>query len=192
MANGLMLALPKGKKSLRADPPGDEDLGPPPPPPADSSPHGQMMGSLGNGLASASARQDKTAQSMDLVGKARELMDGLMALGDSVTKDDIIEAAGHMVGTGSPPVAIASLMATCPPDPSGQALAGWVQAQDQNLRQKEALAQQAHAIAGHQLAAASMGHIVGHSIGQRLQTNSQALGGGPSPAPNAPSTPVEQ
>ncbi len=68
--------------------------------------------------------------------KVRTEMDQLVKLGDMVEPDDVVKAAGRLVGHGLGAEAIAEIVASMPPN-GGQPLAAWVQAQDLRFTQME-------------------------------------------------------
>lgn len=99
-----------------------------------------------------------------MLAKVREQMDKLTALADTVTQDDVVEAAGKLVGAGLGSVAVAGILASMPED--GEALQGWVRQQDQQIVQREAQAVRALQLTRHQLGVTAMKSIIGHSAEQ--------------------------
>ena len=106
-----------------------------------SLPPGMMEGLQGE-YKSALAQFDKAKKSFMTVTKVATEVEKLVDMGDSVTLDDVVSAAGKMVGFGLTATAIASLLAGAgggPPVPQkeGQALASWCKTQAEQLEQRK-------------------------------------------------------
>ena len=129
--------------------------------------------------------------------RVRGEMDGLVKLGDMVDPDDVVKAAGRLVGHGLGAESIAEIMATMPPN-GGQPLAAWVQQQDQRFGvMEQQLAgmkdgiQHQLLVAGVRVLAAE--HIIGPQGPQPSKAPSNGLAPEASPGPsNALNSPLPQ
>jgi hypothetical protein len=90
----------------------------------------------------------------------RREMDGLTKLGDTVTPEDVISAAGRVVGHGVDAKGMATILADMPPM-GGQGLAGWLMMHDQAITQQEAHAETLQAILQHRMGQAALRAIAG-------------------------------
>src|SRR5215469_12402864 len=84
----------------------------------------------------AKAIYGKTVSARNMLDHIRTELDRLTNLADTVTPQDVIGAAGRLVGHGIPAKEMATLLADMPTN-AGQGLAAWVQMHDQNARQQE-------------------------------------------------------
>ncbi len=155
----------------------DQSAGP------DDSSHNEMMSGLGASFDAASMQHKKMVQATKLATLTRKTLDKLVAMGESVSPDDVIDAAGDIVGAGGDAKNMASMLADMPSS-SGVGLAGWLQQKDLAFKQMEAQAKQSQAVADHQLATASLAHLLGHSVSPQAQSPSVSAPP-PSATPNA-------
>ena len=123
----------------------------------------------------------KTKKSQNFATVARKAMDKLLVMGEAVEPDDVIETASDLVARGLDPRQLAALLASMPPT-GGEALAQWVEQQDQQLRQQEALATKAHEATRHQLAVQAL-HVMGTA-------SMEAAGAGASAGPPPQGNPL--
>lgn len=127
--------------------------------------------STGANNASASARYAKLKEAEGRVSIARESMDRLAELRDTVTQDDVVKAAGRLVSAGAGAAEIAGMLAEMPPD--GDALAGWIAQKDLKLRELEGQLEAAKDAARYKLGVSALQHIVAtqanHQFGQQGQ-----------------------
>jgi len=139
------------------------------------------------------AQFDKLDSSRQTLERVRAQLDQLAKLGDSVTAEDIIKAGGGLVAAGLTPKAVAGLMATLPPG-GGQALAGWVDQQEQQLVMQEQQNKQMHQLAAHQMGASAIHALASHAHeaqGAKAQAPApQAATAKPGPGPSAPANPL--
>lgn len=119
------------------------------------------------------AQFDKMTDAKGMFDKVRKEMDDLVKLGDTVVPDDVIKAAGRLVGHGLGNAAMAEILATMPRQ-GGQPLAQWVMQQDQDVRVKEAHLAFAKNQAGHHLAVAGLRMLAADHL-----RNGPPEGGGP-------------
>lgn len=105
---------------------------------------------------------DKLGQVRERLDKTREVMDSLVKLGDTVTTDDVMKATASLVTAGVDPIGLAKTLSTMPPA-GGEALAGWLQQQDQAIAQKEAALGQMHEAARHDLGVKAMRTLMMHA-----------------------------
>ena len=120
----------------------------------------------------AKAHYAKTTAADSMLNSVRAELDKLTSLGDTVTSEDVIQAAGRLVAAGLTPMAMAGLLADMPE--GGQALANWVAVHDQDVTQREAQLAPVHALVRHQVGVTGL-----HSLMQQMQTGP----GGPGAAP---------
>lgn len=156
--------LSPGFAGLPAASPKDQSAQPPMamPAPGPSS----MMQHFSGKHDAARARFDKVKEAQGQVEATREELDKLVALGDTVTMDDLVEAAAGMVAAGIPAVEVASILAEAP---EGAALQGWVAEQDQKAKEREGQVKQALTGAGQQLAVSGLTHVIAHSAQAHAQ-----------------------
>ena len=111
--------------------------GPQPDTPPPQSEHHDM---LSQGLKQAKAQYDSVAKVHGLAMEFRTELDGLVAKGEAVTDDDVLDSMARLVGHGADPKqlgAIISGQGGQPMPAGGQGLAGWLQAQEQKFAQME-------------------------------------------------------
>ncbi len=134
----------------------------------------------------AQAQHGKLSESAGRLGAVRRELDELMKMGPNVTPEDVIKGAGALVGAGMSPQSLAQLLSSMPTN-GGEALAAWVEQQDQQVRGMEQQSQaQVKASAIHRGIAAmtklNMDHVRG-----KVQARSQAAAApmAQAPVPNA-------
>ena len=127
-------------------------------PPTAASP---MMQHFGSAQDVAAARYAKMKEATAKLAATRKELDGLTALGDTVSQEDVIKAASGMVAAGIGAPAVAGILADMPE--GGAALQGWIAEHDAAVRQREAQAQQALTITRHEMGVAALRHIIAHS-----------------------------
>lgn len=119
-----------------------------------------MMKAFGGVMEQAQAQYSKLAETATRLGVVRQEMDKLVAMGDQVTQENVVSAAGLLVAHGIGAVPMATLLADMPK--SGEALQDWLRQQDQIIHQNEQKIQMPLAQARHQLAMAGLHNLVGH------------------------------
>jgi hypothetical protein len=126
-----------------------------------------------------------------LLVKTRQELDALVAKGDSVTPEDVIEGAGALVGAGADVHGISGMLASMPQG-GGQALVGWLKQQDQFVQQKEAQIEQTIDLSRHRLGVSAMHQLLGHHLADQASSPRPLSGGAPSiaSASEAPSNPM--
>lgn len=97
------------------------------------------------------------------LGKVRSQLEDLASLGDMVTQDDVVKAAGSLVAHGLGPMAMAGMLVDMPPD--GQALQGWVGQHLKGLEQREAQLEQAKTQVRYQLGQSALHLLTAHHVG---------------------------
>jgi hypothetical protein len=133
-----------------------------------------MMQAFGGELTRANAQYDKLAESRQRLDVVREQLDKLTALGDTVSSEDVVDAAAEMVAHGLGALPMATLLADMPA--GGQALQSWLQQQDQQVRQREAALARPLKLAQHQLAVAGLHNLTGHMAEAHNAAQAQAQG----------------
>lgn len=141
------------------------------------SSHGKIADFISQAHSAASAQVQKLTEARSLADAIRSAMDGVVALGDNVTPEDVIKGAGSIVGKGGDPMQLASLLADMPQ--GGQALAAWVQQHDQVLGQQEKAIDQKLAVARHGAGTAALHLLAMNHIASKFGTPAAQA-----PAPN--------
>lgn len=137
------------------------------PKPAPNPLHEQLGGAHDDARTKFDELKDVDAQ----LKRGRTILDDLIAKGDTVSVDDVVKAAGKMVGAGFEPKGMAGLLATLPPEapagtqgPANLALQAWVQQRADALTALEAKAAQSLNAAAHEMGVHALRAIAGHSI----------------------------
>lgn len=100
------------------------------------------------------------------VSRVQDALNELTKLGDMVSQEDVVRAAGELVASGLDTKAMAAMLAEMPPD--GEALQAWLLAKDAQLK---AISQQLNAALEAKrfdLGAAAMKQLVAQGARQRL------------------------
>ena len=135
---------------------------------------------------------DKVDETKQQLTRVRGELDKLMNLGDMVSEDDVIGAAGRLVGHGLGAEAMAELLATMPMQ-GGQALAGWIATQDAQLKQHEFMVHHTQQGLRHELGQSAMrvlaaAQLHGGGEAQPIQSGAEALDVQQAPNPLAMGT----
>lgn len=145
----------------------------------------------------------KLVQADRMLGVMRDEMDKLALMADTVTPEDVIAAAGRVVGHGVPARELASLLADMPSQ-AGQGLSAWVAQQDQALTLQESHVAQMRQIAAYRMGVsnmrvAAMDDVINRGKRAAMSMGSLAPGGqggqggqGPSPDDAGGGTPQMQ
>lgn len=128
-------------------------------------------------LAKMHAQFSKSGEAMEVLHKTKAEMDKLVNLGDSVTEDDVMRAAGSFVSFGADPHKVATMLADTPQ--AGPQLAQWVAKQDSGLKATMAKTLMQREKLRKGLLGASAAHVA-KSIAERAST------GMPMQVPQAP------
>lgn len=126
--------------------------------------------------AQTSAQYQKLKKSDSTLKQVRDQLEKLTLMGDAVTQDDVVDAAGHLVGHGLGAMPMAELLASMPPD--GQALQSWVAQHMQGLVGREQQLNQAKTAMQHKLGTSALHLLTAHHVGL-----GQANGPQPQPQP---------
>lgn len=111
---------------------------------------------------------EKTVTARNQLDHIRTELDKLTNLADTVTPEDVIGAAGRLVGHGIPARELATILADMPTN-AGQGLATWVQMHDQNARRQEAEVTRVRDIARHNLGVAAFRELAGEHVTNRAR-----------------------
>lgn len=135
----------------------------------------------------ARATYDKVKDSRRMLDHIRVELDKLADMADTVTPQDVIGAAGRLVGHGVPAREMAVLLSDMPQG-AGQGLASWIQAHDMLARQQEAEVDRVANISRHRLGVTALKdlageHALGRMRGQQVSTPQAAGQLGPQPRP---------
>src|SRR5271167_2300274 len=104
--------------------------------PATGSTGSSMLDSLEANHNQMAAQASKAKEAARMSKLAVAEFDKLTQLGDTVSPDDVIQAASKMVASGGDPAALAGSLADMPAN-GGAALAAWVQQRDAMGRQQD-------------------------------------------------------
>jgi hypothetical protein len=126
-----------------------------------------MFGDVHQNLNQSVAAYRTGQRAQQVLDHLREELDGLMDMGDVVGPDDIIGAAGRLVGKGIGAQQLATLLATMP-TVGGQGLASWVRMHDLTIRQAEASLAQHNKIAQHNMGVAGMRSLAANAAEDRI------------------------
>lgn len=126
------------------------------------------------------SKYDKLAEAKGLLEKVKKELLPLAKMGDTVSQDDVIHAAGKLVGHGLGAGAVAGILADMPQD--GQPLAAWVAQHLMGIQQREQ--QLAPILTGtqHELGVHALQLLAAHSIHGGPAVPPQEAQAAPSPA----------
>jgi hypothetical protein len=149
-------------------------------------------------LSQAQGRYDAMKKAATQLARTRKGLDALVAKGDSVTSDDVLDEMADLVAHGADPKALAAMVAgntqagVGPMPPSGEPLAGWLRNAEQSIiAPAEAQFRPALALAQHQLGVAAMhrlieAHVKSGATNAGAASPALASGGSVVPQPNTP------
>lgn len=100
-------------------------------------------------LTQLNSHYDKLGEAQAKLKVAREGMDALVAMGDSVGLPDVVKVAGRLVAEGLDPGAMASLLADAPE--KTEFLVQWLQEQDKQIAQREEDVARTQLVVRHQM-----------------------------------------
>lgn len=140
--------------------------------------HEPLLASVKQAHSQAASQLGKLQEGKAMLGHLRTEFDSLMAMGDNVTPEDVIKAAGNLVGKGGDPMQLANKLADMPQ--GGQAIEAWIQQQATQLGQSEKMLDQQLALARHSAGNAALHLIAMHHIGEQFKQ----AGAQPQGAPN--------
>lgn len=132
----------------------------------------EMMQGFQTSLQSSAAKFKKLQELDNQLSATRKQVDHLVALGDTVTTEDVIDAASEMVAAGMGAVEVASILADMPD--SGEALQKWVAEQDQKVAGLEAQVGELLAGARFKMGTDALQTIIGASIEDHEQKRALA------------------
>lgn len=118
--------------------------------------------------AYAKSLYQTVTKSRNMLDHLRREMDSLTQMGDTVTPEDVISAAGRVVGHGVPAKELATILADMPPM-GGQGLAAWLTAHDASITQQEQHVAQMQALTQHQMGQASLKVLAGLHMQKRAR-----------------------
>lgn len=124
----------------------------------------------------AKALFDQVSKARNMLDHMRREMDQLTMKGDTVDPQEVIAAAGRVVGHGVNAHDMAAILADMPTQ-GGQGLAAWLAAHDVSIRQQENQANTLLRLTGNRMAAAGMRVLAEQHIMQRTREAAGAAGG---------------
>lgn len=110
--------------------------------------------------AYAKSVYNQVSRARMLLDHMRREMDQLVRKGDTVALEDVIAAAGRVVGHGAGAKDMATILSSMPPI-GGQGLASWLQMHDASIRQQEAYVNQAMNVVAHRYGVSGMALVAG-------------------------------
>ena len=138
-------------------------------------------------LSQAQGRFDAVKKVYTQLGRIRKGLDALVAKGDAVVSDDVLDEMADLVAHGADPKVLAAMIAgntqagVGPMPPGGEPLAGWLRnAETGIVAPAEAQLRPAMALAQHQLGVAAVHKLVDTHVKARA---AQALAAPPPPSP---------
>lgn len=126
----------------------------------------------------AKAMFDQVSKARNMLDHMRREMDQLTSKGDTVDPQDVIAAAGRVVGHGVNAKDMAAILAEMPAQ-GGQGLAAWLAAHDVSIRQQEDHANMVLSVIGNRMAASAMRVLAEQHMQQRGREAAAARAGGP-------------
>ena len=201
------ISMPGQAAKLNADPASGGSPLPPPPPPDPSAPEGPLpdgqrvdpSGPFGDAHAAlnhtvAAYRVGQRAQ--QVLDHVRRELDDLMDMGDVIRPEDVVGAAGRLVGKGIGAQQLAELLSSMP-TMGGEGLASWVRMHDMTIRQAEGNLAMENNMTRHRMGVAALRSMgADHVEHEYKKSIGQAAGAGPAagtpavtPPPSSPSMP---
>lgn len=161
---------PVVKAPLAQAPQNELGAGAPPPSP--------MAQHFGDAASAAAAQYAQVKEAVVHVAAVRKELDGLVALHDTITSDDVVKAASAITGSGAMSAAeVATLLAEMPE--GGEALASWVSDKDQSVSQMETQLEQAISISRHRMGVTALKQLMAH--GAENQSAAPSMATNPNP-----------
>lgn len=127
-----------------------------------------MMNAARQQHAGAKAVFDQLTKARGMLDHMRREMDQLVQKGDTVGPDEVIAAAGRVVGHGVGAREMAMMLADMP-SMAGQGLAAWLAAHDQGIAQQEQHVSQMLQVAAHRYGVASIGLLAANHIDETVK-----------------------
>lgn len=155
--------LSPGNGGLAAGSPDDQKARPPGAPAPTPAPHPKQQQLLDqeDQLAHQFLMLKEGQRQMQIM---RQQLDKLVAMGDTVTQDAVVDATAAMVAAGAPAIKMATTLADMPE--GTEALQAWVEQHSQALQPAEQKLSQALSQTRHKLGQAAMKNIIVHSANQ--------------------------
>jgi hypothetical protein len=134
-------------------------------------------------LESAQKQYKNNMKAYQVIDHVRREMDDLMEMGDMVRPEDVIQAAGRLVGHGLGAENLAQVLGDMP-TVGGQGLASWIRMHDVTIRGAEAKLGQETDLMRHRLAIAGFRSLAAiHAEDGIRRGVGAAMSGGPGPGP---------
>lgn len=161
----------------------------PPQPAGNNRPQSEAQSSLFSHFSGAhgnvQAQYEKLSKADQTLKQVRKIMDKLVALGDMIQEDDVIDAASGLVASGLTSAAVAGLLADAPANPEG--LQAWVQQHDADVTKREQQLAMVLANARHSMAVAGLKSLAGHAADAHAEQQEQQQAEAAPPQMEAPS-----
>lgn len=129
-----------------------------------SGPFGDVHANLNQSIAKYRVGQ----RAQQVVDHLRGELDNLMDMGDVVRPEDVIGAAGRLVGKGVGPQQLAELLSSMP-TVGGEGLASWVRMHDATMRQVEMALSKENDMSRHQMGIAGMRSLAANAAEDHIR-----------------------
>jgi len=118
------------------------------------------------------AQLDQGMKAQGVLDHLRTELDQLMDMGDMVRPEQVVEAAGRLVGHGLGATQLAAIMSDMPAV-GGEGLAGWIRMHNVTVTNAEQQLMQENNLVRHQLGMAGMHMLIQQHAASRLQMHAQ-------------------
>lgn len=126
------------------------------------------FGDVHANLNQAVSRYRVGQRAQQVLDHVREELDNLMDMGDVVRPEDVIGAAGRLVGKGIGAQQLATLLSSMP-TVGGEGLASWVRMHDLTIRQAEMALQKENDLSRHQMGVAGMRSLAANAAEDHIR-----------------------
>ena len=146
--------------------------GPPTPPGGGGVDPGEGPPSMERAGRMLKAQLDQGMKAQGVLDHLRTELDQLMDMGDMVRPEQVVEAAGRLVGHGIGATQLAAIMSDMPAV-GGEGLASWIRMHNVTVTNAEQQLMQENNLVRHQLGMAGMHMLVQQHVDSRLQMHAQ-------------------
>jgi hypothetical protein len=165
-------------------------------PPTRGQPPASPFQSVHDDMKQAKAAYKQATDLQEGLDRVREEMNDLMDMGDVVRPEDVINAAGRLIGKGFDSHELATLLATMP-TVGGEGLASWVRMNEIKVTAAEANIARQNDLIRHRMTVSAIRSLAADHTEQKLKERSAiqshiagslgpGVSAGPSPNPIAP------
>jgi len=119
--------------------------------------------SLERDFTQAKARFEALAKAKGNLDVIDAELEKLIAMGDAVTQEDVVKAAGKLVAHGIEVKAVANLLAEMPTE-NGDLLADWLKANEKTLRDTQEMVMPQYLVAKHEMGVSALRMLAQESM----------------------------